>query len=52
VNRKTLKTAAATVGGGALIVAMLADELEKRAGITELVVSEHDILDGIALSVL
>ena len=23
---------------------------EKRAGITELVVSEHDILDGIALS--
>jgi exopolyphosphatase/guanosine-5'-triphosphate,3'-diphosphate pyrophosphatase len=40
------------IGGGALIVAMLADELEKRAGITELVVSEHDILDGIALSVL
>ena len=40
------------IGGGALIVAMLADELEKRAGITELVVSEHDILDGIALSLL
>jgi len=40
------------IGGGALIVSMLADELAKRAGITELVVSEHDILDGIALSVL
>lgn len=40
------------IGGGALIVALLADELAKRAGITELVVSEHDILDGIALSVL
>lgn len=40
------------IGGGALIVAMLADELQMRAGITELVISEHDILDGIALSVL
>ncbi|MGQ0481426.1 MAG: Ppx/GppA phosphatase family protein [Pseudonocardia sp.] len=39
------------IGGGALIVALLADELAARAGITELVVSEHDILDGIALSV-
>lgn len=40
------------IGGGALIVALLADELARRAAITELVVSEHDILDGIALSVL
>jgi exopolyphosphatase/guanosine-5'-triphosphate,3'-diphosphate pyrophosphatase len=40
------------IGGGALIVDVLADELAKRAGITELVVSEHDILDGIALSLL
>jgi exopolyphosphatase/guanosine-5'-triphosphate,3'-diphosphate pyrophosphatase len=40
------------IGGGALIVAMLADELAERAGITELVVSEHDILDGIALSLV
>ncbi|MCU1653349.1 MAG: guanosine-5-triphosphate,3-diphosphate diphosphatase, partial [Pseudonocardia sp.] len=40
------------IGGGALIVSILADELQKRAGITELVVSEHDILDGIALSLL
>lgn len=40
------------IGGGALIVAVLADELARRAGIAELVVSEHDILDGIALSLL
>ncbi|OBB58008.1 exopolyphosphatase [Mycobacterium sp. 852013-51886_SCH5428379] len=38
------------IGGGALIVTELARELRERAGITELVVSEHDILDGIALS--
>ncbi|NUS56431.1 MAG: Ppx/GppA family phosphatase [Streptomycetaceae bacterium] len=40
------------IGGGAIITALLADELHKRAGITELTVSEHDILDGIALSLL
>src|SRR5882757_2123745 len=40
------------IGGGALIVTVLAEELAKRAGITELVVSEHDILDGIALSLV
>ncbi|MFI9535583.1 exopolyphosphatase [Nocardia fusca] len=39
------------IGGGAVITEVLAAELERRAGITELVVSEHDILDGIALSV-
>jgi exopolyphosphatase/guanosine-5'-triphosphate,3'-diphosphate pyrophosphatase len=38
------------IGGGSLIVRTLADELADRAGIHELVVSEHDILDGIALS--
>jgi exopolyphosphatase / guanosine-5'-triphosphate,3'-diphosphate pyrophosphatase len=38
------------IGGGALIVRVLAEELRARAGIDELVVSEHDILDGIALS--
>lgn len=38
------------IGGGALIVTELARELGERAGISELVVSEHDILDGIALS--
>ncbi|MGH3854263.1 MAG: exopolyphosphatase [Pseudonocardiaceae bacterium] len=37
------------IAGGALIVEVLAEELHTRAGITELVVSEHDILDGIAL---
>ena len=39
------------IGGGALILRVLADELASRAGITELVVSEHDILDGIAQSI-
>ena len=39
------------IGGGAIVVQELAAELERRAGITELVVSEHDILDGIALSI-
>ncbi|MGH3795454.1 MAG: exopolyphosphatase [Pseudonocardiaceae bacterium] len=37
------------IGGGALIVQVLAEQLHARAGIGELVVSEHDILDGIAL---
>lgn len=37
------------IAGGALIVRVLAEELYARAGIVELVVSEHDILDGIAL---
>jgi len=39
------------IGGGAIIVEELADALGSRAGIDELVVSEHDILDGIALSI-
>jgi exopolyphosphatase / guanosine-5'-triphosphate,3'-diphosphate pyrophosphatase len=39
------------IGGGAIIVEELADALRARAGIDELVVSEHDILDGIALSI-
>ena len=39
------------IGGGALIVDVLAAELRARAGIEELVVSEHDILDGIAASI-
>lgn len=39
------------IGGGALIVDVLATELGRRAGITELVVSERDILDGIARSI-
>lgn len=40
------------IGGGAIVVEELARELGQRAGIDELVVSEHDILDGIALSLL
>ncbi|MCX8556363.1 exopolyphosphatase [Mycolicibacterium mucogenicum] len=39
------------IGGGSVVVEELAREFGQRAGITELVVSEHDILDGIALSV-
>ena len=37
------------IGGGAIVVQELAAAIGERAGITELVVSEHDILDGIAL---
>jgi exopolyphosphatase/guanosine-5'-triphosphate,3'-diphosphate pyrophosphatase len=40
------------IGGGAIVVEELARELRSRAGIDELVVSEHDILDGIALSIV
>lgn len=39
------------IGGGAIIVEELASVLAERAGIDELIVSEHDILDGIALSI-
>lgn len=39
------------IGGGAIVVEELARELRARAGIEELTVSEHDILDGIALSI-
>jgi exopolyphosphatase/guanosine-5'-triphosphate,3'-diphosphate pyrophosphatase len=39
------------IGAGALIVDVLARELHDRAGVTELIVSEHDILDGIARSI-
>lgn len=38
------------IGGGAIVVQELARALGTRAGIDSLVVSEHDILDGIALS--
>ena len=40
------------IGGGAIVVQELAAALRERAGIDELIVSEHDILDGIALSVV
>ncbi len=39
------------IGGGAIVVEELARELRTRAGIDELTVSEHDILDGIVLSI-
>lgn len=39
------------IGAGSLVVEALADELHARAGIEQVVVSEHDILDGIARSI-
>jgi exopolyphosphatase/guanosine-5'-triphosphate,3'-diphosphate pyrophosphatase len=39
------------IGGGAIVVEELAAALDELAGIDELIVSEHDILDGIALSI-
>jgi exopolyphosphatase / guanosine-5'-triphosphate,3'-diphosphate pyrophosphatase len=39
------------IGAGGIIVEELAQVLHDRAGIDELIVSEHDILDGIAASV-
>jgi len=39
------------IGAGAIVVEELAHALARLAGIGELVVSEHDILDGIALSI-
>ncbi|CDO90537.1 exopolyphosphatase [Mycobacterium triplex] len=39
------------IAGGAIVVQELARELRARADIDELTVSEHDILDGIVLSI-
>ncbi|MGL4306294.1 MAG: exopolyphosphatase, partial [Mycobacteriaceae bacterium] len=39
------------IGGGSVVTAELAQQIEQRSPIRELVVSEHDILDGIALSI-
>lgn len=40
------------IGGGALVASALCDVMSDRAGITDVTVSEKDILDGIAMSVL
>lgn len=40
------------IGGGSLVTASLAERIGAEAGISSLVVSEHDILDGIALSLV
>ena len=40
------------IGGGALVASALCDVMADRAGISEITVSEKDILDGIAMSVL
>ncbi len=39
------------IGGGSIVCSVLAEEFERRGAVSTLVVSEHDILDGIALSV-
>jgi exopolyphosphatase / guanosine-5'-triphosphate,3'-diphosphate pyrophosphatase len=39
------------IGAGAIVIEELAFALRERAGIDALTVSEHDILDGIALSI-
>lgn len=38
------------IGGGSLVLTTVAEALGQRIGLRELIVSEHDILDGIALS--
>lgn len=38
------------IGGGALVLATLSEMVAERTGITVCTVSEHDILDGLALS--
>jgi exopolyphosphatase/guanosine-5'-triphosphate,3'-diphosphate pyrophosphatase len=38
------------IGAGALILQRLHDRLAPRLAIDEVLVSEHDILDGVALS--
>ena len=38
------------IGGGALVLDVILERLASVAGLDELVVSEHDILDGIAWS--
>ncbi|MBV8861675.1 MAG: exopolyphosphatase, partial [Mycobacterium sp.] len=40
------------IGGGAIVIEELAFALRERAGIESLMASEHDILDGIALSIV
>jgi len=40
------------IGAGGLVWSTIIDRLEQEAGITEVVTSEHDILDGIALSIV
>lgn len=39
------------IGGGSIVCSVLAEEFERRGGLSTLIVSEHDILDGIAMSI-
>lgn len=38
------------IGAGALVWRRIVERVVDRAGVTQVVTSEHDILDGIALS--
>jgi exopolyphosphatase/guanosine-5'-triphosphate,3'-diphosphate pyrophosphatase len=38
------------IGGGSLVLATVAELVAERLGVDRVMVSEHDILDGIALS--
>ncbi len=38
------------IGAGALVWASVLEHVAERAGVTEVVTSEHDILDGIAVA--
>jgi exopolyphosphatase/guanosine-5'-triphosphate,3'-diphosphate pyrophosphatase len=40
------------IGGGALVWGEVLDRIEREAGVEEVVTSEHDILDGLAWSIL
>lgn len=40
------------IGGGSLVASALCDVMAERAGLSEITVSEKDILDGIAMTVL
>ena len=39
------------IGAGALVWATIIERMQREAGVTQVVTSEHDILDGIALSI-
>ena len=51
MSRVTGTSRAIVIGGGAIVVQELAQALQQRAGIDSLIVSEHDILDGIVASI-
>ena len=51
-QERLLAARALVIGAGGLVWSTIVHRLEREAGITEVVTSEHDILDGIALSIV